>query len=154
MSKIVTDLDANLVIDTFIKVDDVSGFERVLTREEVLAEFECVDIEKFKVVIIAHDLNDPYSGVSIPFPIKAKKGAVDFSFDTDKPSLTLSINSRLSVALRAGVSTSIEEGFVLAVVGIHYKGAGFKDGFRGVLNGLNEEDRSTWSLFCKDYTIR
>lgn len=154
MSKILADLYANLVIDTFIKVDDDTGSERLLTREELLAEFECIELDNFKVSTIAYDLNDPYSGISIPFPIKSKKGSVEFLFDKDEAAITISINERLSVALRSGVSSAIEEGFVLAVVGIHYKGAGFRDGFRGLLNGLSEDDRSTWSIFCKDYIIK
>lgn len=154
MSKILADLDAKLVIDTFIKVDDDTGFERLLTRKELLAEFECIELDKFKVSTIAYDLNDLYSGISIPFPIKSKKGAVEFLFDKDEATITLSINERLSVALRSGVSSAIEEGFALAVVGIHYKGAGFRDGFRGLLNGLSEDDRSTWSLFCGNYCIK
>lgn len=154
MAKFQIALNTFFTTKNFLKHDHNLHTERNLTPKELLYEYENINWTKFKLVTLAYNLNDEWDQVSIEIPLKLKKDRVSLNLIEDNSGFNIFINSTLKVSLRSGVKeTFVEygEGFRLSIVGIFYKGGGWSDGFKSLIDGFDFENRSTWKNHVEIY---
>jgi len=147
-------VDVSFKTSGLLKHDDESFTYRNLNSNEVTSEIQNIDWSKFKLDLVGYDTTDEYDGTGIAIPIKPKVGSVSLEFLSDQSGLNISINDTLKVPLRAGVKqhfTSLGNNFKLSVIGVSYLSGGWTDGFKSLIDGLNDEERTTSNIHIENY---